>query len=315
VINRDNKDRKEESESETMVKINAQELKLIVDYKENDQYRESFNELVRTVFGFDFVSWYDGGYWGDAYVCHSYLDGDKVIANVSTAVMDLIWKGKAVKALQIGTVMTHPDYRGQGLSGKLMEAVIERYQGQYDFIYLFASETVLKFYPKFGFERIYETEYEMKLPENFQCEPSLIKLNIEDSKDLELVKRIVASRKPVTNRLAHQNDYWLLMFYFTKFYGENLYYCEEKEAIVVLDREGNQVKICEVVAENDISLDALFPQILEASDKVVSFDFIPEETGFPIESMRVDRNDSALFVLGMPEEMKEGILFARLWHI
>lgn len=45
--------------------------------------------------------------------------------------------------------MTHPDYRGQGLAKKLLEHVIAKYEDQYDFLYLFANDTVLDFYPKF----------------------------------------------------------------------------------------------------------------------------------------------------------------------
>lgn len=58
--------------------------------------------------------------------------------------------------------MMHPDYRNQGLSGKLMNHIIEVYEQEYNFIYLFANESVLDFYPKFGFEKVQESSFSLK---------------------------------------------------------------------------------------------------------------------------------------------------------
>lgn len=41
---------------------------------------------------------------------------DQIIANVSVKKMDLEVNGESKRALQIGTVMTHPEHRGKGLS-------------------------------------------------------------------------------------------------------------------------------------------------------------------------------------------------------
>ena len=60
-----------------------------IKVKENDAIRASFNELTRKTFGFDFVNWYEAGQWGDFYIPHVLLDGDKVISNVSVNLMRL----------------------------------------------------------------------------------------------------------------------------------------------------------------------------------------------------------------------------------
>lgn len=124
---------------------------LVYDYKDNLKYRVSFNELAKFVFNLDFSKWYEKGCWNDQYICYSYIDGDKIIANASVSKMTIIVNGKEYKAIQIGTVMTHPNYRNKGLARKLMDHIIDIYQDQYEFIYLFANESVLDFYPKFGF--------------------------------------------------------------------------------------------------------------------------------------------------------------------
>ncbi|MBF2595421.1 GNAT family N-acetyltransferase, partial [Listeria welshimeri] len=82
---------------------------LISDYKDNELYRKTFNDLAESTFDINFEEWYKHGFWNDKYVCYSYLDKNKVIANVSINKMDLIYQGNDYRALHIGTVMTHPD--------------------------------------------------------------------------------------------------------------------------------------------------------------------------------------------------------------
>lgn len=49
--------------------------------------------------------------------------------------------------------MTDPDYRGRGLSRWLIDRVLEDFEQQVDFIFLYANDSVLDFYPKLGFKR------------------------------------------------------------------------------------------------------------------------------------------------------------------
>jgi hypothetical protein len=83
---------------------------MVHDYKKNDDLRKSFNELAQRIFGIDFEVWYQGDYWNDNYICYSYTDHGRVIANVSVNTLQLVVNGQRINALQIGTVMTHPDY-------------------------------------------------------------------------------------------------------------------------------------------------------------------------------------------------------------
>jgi predicted GNAT family acetyltransferase len=69
------------------------------------------------------------GYWGDRYLPFSIVTGNKIIANVSVNMLDLILDRNSYRALQIRTVMTHQDYRNQGLSGQVDESRAERVQG------------------------------------------------------------------------------------------------------------------------------------------------------------------------------------------
>ena len=55
--------------------------------------------------------------------------------------------------------MTDPKYRGKGYSRILMEAIMKEYEGKVDGIYLYANDSVLDFYPRFGFTKRDEYQY------------------------------------------------------------------------------------------------------------------------------------------------------------
>ncbi|AGE76704.1 hypothetical protein DF16_orf05130 [Bacillus thuringiensis serovar kurstaki str. YBT-1520] len=44
-----------------------------------------------------------------------------------------------------------------------MNHIIKKYEKNYNFIYLFANDTVLEFYPKFGFEKVQESSFSLKV--------------------------------------------------------------------------------------------------------------------------------------------------------
>ena len=108
-------------------------LKFITGYKDDKVLRSAFNRLAFKVFGIDFEGWYNIGGWNDRYICYSYADIDNIVSNVSINIMNVIREGKKKRGLQIGTVMTHPDYRGRGLSVFLMKRILEEHKKDFDF--------------------------------------------------------------------------------------------------------------------------------------------------------------------------------------
>ena len=70
------------------------ELNYMKDYKNDENLRKSFNELATMVFGINFEDWYQKGFWNNRYIPFSYIDGDKVVANVSVNVLNLVINGE-----------------------------------------------------------------------------------------------------------------------------------------------------------------------------------------------------------------------------
>lgn len=64
--------------------------KLVSNYRNNKNFRESFNELVKKTFGMDFSERYGNGYWNDTYIPYSFMDNGKVIANAFIFKMSVV---------------------------------------------------------------------------------------------------------------------------------------------------------------------------------------------------------------------------------
>lgn len=251
---------------------------IISNYKVNTQYKKSFIELAKQVFQIDFSRWDQLGCWNDDYICYSFLDGEKVIANVSINKMDIILHKKAYKALQLGTVMTHPDYRNRGLSAKLINHIISKYEHQYDFIYLFANSSVLDFYPKFGFGRLQERSFHMDLTVGFHIKeenPSIIrKLDVNNSEDFCLMKRLADKRASVSTICGVQQNTHLLFFYLIEVFNEMTFYFEKEEVIVICEKIENKLYVYDVISTYKVDFEVLLQSF--STDKVI-FHFIPDD--------------------------------------
>lgn len=250
---------------------------LVYDYKDNQKYRESFNELAELVFGLDFSQWYEKGCWNDQYICYSYVDGEKVIANASISKMTVAVNSEDYKAIQVGTVMTHPNYRHKGLAKKLMNDIIDKYEKQYDFIYLFANETVLDFYPKFGFSRVQESRYFLNTDGlQKKTNRTIRKLNVENINDLSLLKLYAKERIPLSSVLDVKDNENLLMFYFLIAFPNSIYFIEDKDVIVLFEKEDEELHLFDVVSRSEIDVIEVLSYITTSDIKRIIFHFIPD---------------------------------------
>lgn len=186
----------------------------------NARLRESFFSLASEVFGLSFASWYQGGYWTEHYRPYALADGGTVIANVSANLFSVRWQGKPLQCLQIGTVMTHPQYRGQGCAAKLLRYLLADCAPRRGLVYLYANDSVLDFYPKFGF--VPAQEYEYSLPVR-PAAGDWRRLDLGAPCDVELLRACYAQSNPFS-ALPMEENFGLLMFHCGSFYQDCLWY-------------------------------------------------------------------------------------------
>lgn len=293
-----------------------EQFKFISNYMKNDEYRKSFNELAMNTYNINFDKWFKEGCINDNYINYSYLCEEKVIANVSINKFNIIYNGQLKKAIQLGTVMTDKNYRNKGLIRKLMDKILKEYE-DYDLVYLLANNTVLDFYPKFGFKRVIEGKYEMDTKEINELElynNNIIKLDLDNEEHKRIIENLIKNRVPISQKLGIIKDYWPLYTYCNYEFRDDLYYLEEEKIIVILRRENNTLVIYDIFSQKNFVLDNIIFKVLRKEDKKVKFEFIPESKKYKIDSELEDKLNDALFVLEGKETLEDGILFPMTSH-
>ncbi|TKH05147.1 GNAT family N-acetyltransferase, partial [Bacillus wiedmannii] len=119
--------------------------------------REQLFPLFEEVFGITIQTLNDfseRGYWDDTYKALSFLHDDKAIANVAVFSLPLLVNGERINAAGIQTVMTHPDFRRQGLMTQLISKMIEEIDKKCECTLLFTEKPEL--YASFGFKVVQE---------------------------------------------------------------------------------------------------------------------------------------------------------------
>jgi GNAT superfamily N-acetyltransferase len=264
--------------------------------KDNEELRKSFNALAFKVFGISFEDWYKKGYWKDRYKPFSLIAGNKVIANVSVYELDLVIDGVTKRAVQIGSVMTDPDYRNKGLSRILMNEVVTEYENKYDVMYLYANHSVLDFYPKFGFHSIQEYQYSMEINKvKNDSKTDIRKLDGNSEEDLNFIYQFASERWPISNLFATKNTQDLLMFYCLYVFTNNLYYLEEVDVIVIYKIEGNQLHIFDSLCKEKVQFENIIKQIATENTKQLVLHYTPDYEGFQFQKEPF-HDDTVLYV-------------------
>ena len=251
-------------------------FKLYKEYKQDEKLRNLFFEFTPlALYGADFRQWYLKGAWNRNYQPYSLASDEQIVANVSFSTMDLLLDGKSVKGIQLATVGTLPDYRNQGFSRRLMEIVLEKFETTGELIFLFANESVMDFYPKFGFEPINEYVFETNVS---SMKPAFkaTQLNIHSKKDFELITKLAGNRLPVTRVFGAENYEHILLWHLIYICSECIWYLPDEELIVIAEMEGNTLNLYDILSATPYSFEAILSKILPKKlERVVTY-FTPE---------------------------------------
>lgn len=287
--------------------------------KDDDVLRESFNELTRMTFGFDFTNWYDRGHWGNKYIPHVLLDHNKVISNVSANIMRFNVNGQIKKYIQLGTVMTHPEYRGKGLNKYLMNKVLESFSSEVDGIYLFGNDSVLDYYPRFGFTTINEYEYYSNLNmKKSDVKYLLEKVDLSDLNQRKLLYDMIlnCSQKEwsLNDSMNMYDNLGLYHFWVDMEFSDDIYYLPEIEAYVIACIEQGQLQLIQIIGNRKVDIDKLSLSF-DTDIKTIKFGFTPadrEQYNFKIHR----EDDTTLFILGndLLDIEREKLMFPIISH-
>lgn len=279
--------------------------------KDDQVIRNSFITLSKSVFGIDFEPWYNDGYWTNQYIPHVLCDGRQVVSNVSVNLIDIKWRGETLRCVQLGTIMTDPDHRCRGLSRWLIEKVLGQWCNNCDLIYLYANDTVIDFYPKFGFIRSTEYEYHKTIT---HTELSYRKLCMSKDEDRDLLLHIYQSSNPYSCFVMDGNI-GLFMFYCSQFMRENIYYLPQTNTVIIAEMANDKLICYDVFSEKHQSLEEAIGSLIPKHSAEVWLGFSPKQaTGWIAEARKEE--DSTFFVLGKKKSVfeKNKLMFPLLSH-
>ena len=281
----------------------------------DEKSRQMLNELTRKTFGFDFNWWVNGGYFEGDYIPYSFVEDCKIISNVSANMMRFKQNGKVKNYIQIGTVMTDESHRKQGLAAKLMKHVAEKYEKDFDGIYLFGDLSALEFYQKCGFKIL--NQYRYTVIEDY-CIRDTWKEGFKAAKDLgsDIRKKYLDL---VRNSAPHSsfeqiNKYGLQMFYTAGF--DNVYYAGDIDCFIVLD-EDDGVVLQSVLCREKTSLSDVLQRIdLNGQKCRLGFTPFNEDKDKCVAEKYDGADDYRLFYRGSDLESveRDGLYFPDLSH-
>lgn len=270
--------------------INGKEYLYTKEVRNNPSIRHSFNELAKKIHGIDFEGWYQNGFWEDDYIPYVLMDGDTVVSDVSVNIMHTKYRNEERLFIQLGTVMTDEGYRKQGLSRWLIEKILEEWRGQCDALYLYANNTVLDFYPKFGFVK--EQEYQaMATVASTQGE--IRKLDMASDSDRKLLYKKYVLSNPFSD-LTLMNNTGILMFYCSQFMKENVYYLPQYDLAVVAEYDADKLICYDIFGRTDVTLQEILSVMAKEDTQVSMLGFTPkdkEEFSFK----EINEGDTTLF--------------------
>ena len=286
---------------------------LVKGLKENQALRKSFNELAEATFEINFEKWYQEGYWGDNYIPYALVADGQVVANASITKSELIYGEKSYQVIQVGTVMTYSDYRNQGLSKKLMAEIIGDYQGKVDFIYLFANETVLDFYPKFGFNRVNEWTTKLNINKISEFKTGLKQVSFEEVKSELEEKNQQRNNKHLVTYLVDEPN--LSLFYYSTVFTDNCYFIEELETYVCFIIEEGELHLFDVLSEKEVDILAVLSYLpLKKIKEVYAYFQLDKDNPAVLSCLEERLDDDALFVLGIDSHQLSPIKFPIFNH-
>lgn len=264
-----------------------------------------FNSLAMSTFGISFSA------VGGEYEPQVLAIGDMVCANVSVNRMVFYHRGRRLCYIQLGTVMTDPLHRGCGLCRRLLEHVLAGWRGRCDGIYLFANDSVLDLYPKFGFVKALQYEYTVAAIQG----GTAVLLDMADERSVRLLLAKYEQGNPFSALCMAENK-TVLLFYCEGIMKENVYYSRRYDVVIIAQKAGEKALCHDIFGATSASLGEVLGEIGEiCGGSEVVLGFTPLDTAGSASRLNIEE-DTTLFVLEggeFPFE-EERLMFPTISH-
>ncbi len=254
-------------------------------------YERLFDALIQDTFGFSFAPWFAAGLWDERYESFSIIEDGVMLANLCLFRCQLRFGERPVTAYQLGAVATRKEHRGKGLSRRLVAHIDQRYPDAP--MFLFANPSVLDFYPRFGFRRVYES-----------CPSAVLTVHNPDAPAHRLapgdplVWRYLTNNRPASRALHAANLETVEFFHLLLEYSEDIYHMPELDVLVVAAAQAGELFLPYLNKPEGVSFAEVAARLPFTHIHAVRFGFMPDRLDLPCAWTRLESGDEAMFVRG-----------------
>lgn len=276
-------------------------MEIRLNYSNDAVLREALYSLFKEVFGIDsylLEDFYSKGYWNDTYQPFSYFHEGRAAANTSMFELPFIINGELVQTAGIQSVMTHQDYRGNGLMKDLFRMMLAEIDARYDHSFLMTEEPEL--YTRFGFRVIKEHTFALDFA-HIPKQSELRRMNFFAEKDLFMA--LFKNRQPLSEvffPLHYESSFALNMY--QPAWHEKLYYSRKLNCMLVFEVKNQLLNLYDVIGPKLPSLSALCDEIPEPFQKI-EFHFVPD--AFEIQQVQAVKSDNTMVLMARPSLLSD----------
>ncbi|UZW62793.1 GNAT family N-acetyltransferase [Lysobacter enzymogenes] len=234
----------------------------------------AYCEYVASVFSqADFRRWCEWGQWAPGYLAYSLFEDGRVVANASTMRQRLIVDGEEILAFQFGAVGCLPQHRGRGLARRAMQAALA---GCGDApALLFANDSVLEFYPRFGFAPAPQSLFEAA----HALAPAPQRAPQRDLADADVRERflaVAARAVPLGRRFASRDYGRTATWYAANGYAAPLFEVDADTWVFAHEQDGAlTIEDVFAAAPSHAALAAALPRLIVGPVDMLRFGFDP----------------------------------------
>lgn len=276
---------------------------LLTNYATDDARREQLYPLFERAFGIPpsaFQDYYARGFWNPTYRPYTLFDDERAIANASRYTLPLMIGGQRVLAAGIQSVMTDPDYRGQGLMKQVFTQMLHEIDQEFDIAFL--QTEIPDLYTPFGFRLLQEHRFvtDVVHTPTESASSTLRPLDFFKDEDLQMIQDLLQAPAPLSRHfapLAYASSLYLNLY--EPFYHQMLYVSEALRVLLVFRVEDGTLKLFDVIGRELPALADICREIAQPFNRV-EFHFHPEQftdrfDAIPIEHRKLMvRGDFAL---------------------
>jgi predicted N-acetyltransferase YhbS len=280
--------------------------------RDDPALRSRFCDFVQSVFkGANFHLWAAHGGWSEDYDVWVAIDDGNIVSGVGVMRMDLIVHGRPQAGWQVGAVATAPEWRGRGLSRRLLNTVLAHLDALGEApVFLFANSSMLDFYPKFGFRRVMQQQYRA-LTDIVPQPGRTVALDIAHAAHRAFLEHMYRRARPLDSVFSAVS-YCAATIFHLLHHPRQCVHLPQHDLVAILRQEGDHLHLDDVVSAAPVDLRAILPLLAMAPVRSVEFGFRPTDLWGDDTLAFEDRE--MLFLRGAPEIQERDLHFPDMAH-